>query len=69
MILTEEPIALYKLLKLENLAASGGEAKHAIAQGLVRVNQKTETRKRKKIFSGDRVEFAGQHFRVQLGEK
>lgn len=69
MIITEEPIALYKLLKLENLTASGGEAKYVIAQGMVRVNQKTETRKRKKIFAGDLVEFAGRQFRVQVQGK
>jgi ribosome-associated protein len=66
VIITEEPIALYKLLKLENLTASGGEAKYVISEGMVRVNQKTETRKRKKIFAGDLVEFAGRQFRVQV---
>jgi ribosome-associated protein len=66
VIISEEPIALCNLLKLENLTASGGEAKYVIAQGMVRVNQKTETRKRKKIFSGDVVEFAGRQFRVQV---
>ncbi|MFW6283894.1 MAG: RNA-binding S4 domain-containing protein [Desulfosalsimonas sp.] len=68
VIITEEPIALCNLLKLENLTASGGEAKHVIALGMVRVNQKTETRKRKKIFAGDLVEFAGRQFRVQVRE-
>lgn len=66
MIITEEPIALCNLLKLENLTASGGEAKYVISEGMVRVNEKTETRKRKKIFSGDMVEFAGRQFRVQV---
>lgn len=66
VIITEEPIALCNLLKLENLTASGGEAKHVIGQGMVRVNQNTETRKRRKIFSGDVVEFAGRQFRVRV---
>ncbi|MFO7859925.1 MAG: RNA-binding S4 domain-containing protein [Desulfosalsimonas sp.] len=66
VIITEEPIALHKLLKLENLTASGGEAKYVISEGMVRVNQQTETRKRKKIFAGDLVEFAGRQFRVQV---
>ena len=53
------PIELYKILKLEGLVQSGGEAKHAIADGLVTVNGEAETRKRKKIVSGDRIGFAG----------
>ena len=53
------PIELYKILKLEGLVQSGGEAKHVIADGLVTVNGEVETRKRKKIVSGDCVEFAG----------
>ena len=55
--ITEEFIELYKLLKFENLAASGGEAKYVISEGHVRVNGQVETRKRKKIFAGDVVEF------------
>jgi ribosome-associated protein len=49
-------VELVKILKFENLAASGGEAKHFIAQGLVRVNGIIETRKRKKIYPGDTIE-------------
>jgi ribosome-associated protein len=60
----EEPIELYKILKLENLVQSGGEAKFVIVQGLVQVNGEVETRKRKKIFAGDVIEFAGE--RIQL---
>lgn len=59
-----QPIELYQLLKLADLAASGGEAKFAIAQGQVRVNGQVETRKRKKIVAGDLVEFAGESMRV-----
>ena len=50
---------LYKILKFNNLVQSGGEAKHVIAEGLVKVNGETETRKRKKIQSGDIIEFNG----------
>ena len=64
-----EPIELYKILKIENLAQSGGEAKHAIADGFVRVNGVVETRKRKKILSGDVVEFEGIKLRVRLKRK
>ena len=41
-------IELDKLLKRENLAASGGEARALIDQGLVRVNGEVETRRRRK---------------------
>lgn len=62
----KEPIELYKILKFEGLAASGGEAKTAIAEGQVRVNGELETRKRKQIVAGDRVEFAGETIVVTL---
>ena len=52
-------IELYKLLKRENLTASGGEAKFVISEGMVQVNGRTETRKRNKIVAGDIVTFNG----------
>ena len=61
-----EPVELYKLLKFHGLASSGGEAKMIIGDGLVAVNGEIETRKRKKIVSGDVVVFAGESFRVKL---
>lgn len=57
--LTQVPVELYKILKFENLAASGGEAKYLIADGFVRVNGEVETRKRRKIYPGDRIEMEG----------
>jgi len=66
MEITEEPIELCRILKFENMVASGGEAKHVIAEGLVKVNGEVETRKRKKIFSGDIIEFGNQKIRLQL---
>ena len=59
------PIELYKILKLEGLVQSGGEAKHVIAEGRVTLNGEVETRKRKKIRSGDRIEFAGTLLRIE----
>ncbi len=55
----DEYIELYKLLKLANLAASGGEAKYMISEGLVRVNGEVDTRKRRKTRVGDTVECEG----------
>jgi len=65
----EEPIELYKLLKLANMAASGGEAKMLIGEGLVKVNGMVETRKRKKIVDGDIIDLDGEQVQVSLPEK
>ena len=64
--ISEEPIELYKILKLENMVDSGGEAKYVISEGQVILNGKVETRKRKKIFSGDVVEFGKMKIRIQV---
>ena len=60
VVLEKQPVELCKILKFENLVMSGGEAKYVISQGMVMVNGKVETRKRKKITAGDIVEFHGQ---------
>ena len=56
-------------MKFENIVASGGEAKHVISEGPVRVNGEVETRKRKKIFSADVVEFGEEKIRVQVKDE
>jgi ribosome-associated protein len=66
--ISEEPIELYKILKFENMVDSGGEAKHVISEAAVLVNGMIETRKRKKIFSGDIVEFQGEKILVRAKE-
>lgn len=62
--LKQEPVELYKILKFEGLLPSGAEAKKAIASGLVLLNGQTETQKRKKIVSGDEIEFNGEVLKV-----
>ena len=64
--ITSEPVELYKILKFEGMVASGGEAKLVISEGLVLVNGKVETRKRKKIVAGDIIEFAQEKIHIQL---
>lgn len=61
-----EPVELYKILKFEALASSGGEAKMVIADGLVEVNGEVETQKRKKIISGDVIKFADEVLLVRF---
>jgi len=55
LTINDDYIELYKILKIENMAASGGEAKFLIGEGLVRVNGEVETRKRRKTRPGDIV--------------
>ena len=62
--LESEFVELYKILKFEGLADSGGNAKQAIAEGRVSVNGEIETRKRKKIKAGDQIDFIDHHIDV-----
>ena len=64
--ITREPVELYKILKFESMVASGGEAKMVIAEGLVKVNGEVETQKRKKIMSGDMIEFNNEKLLIKL---
>lgn len=64
--ITKEPVELYKILKFEGIVSSGGEAKTVIENGLVQVNGEVETRKRKKIVSGDIIEFGEEKLHIQL---
>jgi len=63
---SREPIELYKILKFEGMVASGGEAKAAVASGQVLVNGEIETQKRKKIVSGDTIEFGEDKICIKL---
>ena len=54
-----EFIELNKLLKFLRFAGSGGEANQLIDSGDVMVNDEVETRRRKKLRAGDKVEFMG----------
>lgn len=60
-------IKLGQLLKLANLVSSGVEAKVVIQDGLVKVNGEVETRRGKKIYPQDVVEYQGQEVTV-IGE-
>jgi ribosome-associated protein len=60
VVVAETPIELCQFLKFGGLIGSGGQAKQAIASGVVLLNGAVETRKRKKLAAGDRVTFEGQ---------
>lgn len=64
--ITKEPVELYKILKFEGMVNSGGQAKSVIEEGLVSLNGKVETQKRKKIVSGDVISLWDDTIKVQL---
>lgn len=59
-------IKLDQFLKQMQVAASGGHAKVMVQGGEVQVNGEVETRRGRKLVTGDRVEVAGQRFVVDL---
>ena len=63
--LTQEFIELNKLLKFESVISSGAEAGVVISEGMVKVNNEVETRKRKKLRSGDIVVFENVQINIQ----
>ncbi|UTA48442.1 RNA-binding S4 domain-containing protein [Simiduia sp. 21SJ11W-1] len=64
VVITREPVELYKILKFEGLCASGAEAKNAVAAGLVQVNGEQELRKRRQIVGGDVIAFEGETLKI-----
>ena len=66
--LSREPTELYKILKFESMVTSGGEAKAAVASGQVLVNGESEIQKRKKIVSGDTIEFGEEKIVLKLSD-
>lgn len=55
--LKDDFIKLGQLLKAAGLCENGVEAKYDIAEGLVKVNGETETRRGRKITEGDIVNY------------
>tara|TARA_B110000977_G_scaffold43147_1_gene58387 strand:- start:551 stop:937 length:387 start_codon:yes stop_codon:yes gene_type:complete len=64
--ITDDSVELYKILKFEGMASSGGEAKALIASGQVIVNHGVERQKRKRIVPGDVIEFDNDKIYIQL---
>ena len=60
-----EFIKLDSFLKLAGACGTGGEAKMAIADGLVRVNGEPCLMRGKKLRAGDEVAFDGALYRVE----
>lgn len=65
--ISDDFIKLGQLLKLAGLVSSGVEAKVVIQNGEVTVNGEIDTRRGKKIYPQDVVEYKGQQVTV-IGE-
>lgn len=63
--LRDEFIKLGQALKATGLVESGVDAKEVIVQGLVVVNGEIETRRGRKLYDGDEVEFDGDKISIQ----
>jgi ribosome-associated protein len=64
---TSQPtIQLDQFLKVMGIAQTGGQAKLLIQSGEVQLNGVIETRRRKKLVTGDRVTTMGETFTVDL---
>jgi len=62
----DQVIRLGQVLKAFGLVATGGEAKHLIQSGEVRVNDEVETRRKRQLCAGDVVTVGDQSFVVEF---
>ena len=67
VVISDDFIKLGQLLKLANMVSSGVEAKIVIQNGEVKVNGEIDTRRGKKIYPNDVVEYKGQQVTI-IGE-
>ena len=63
--LKDEFIKLGQALKAAGLVEAGAEAKDVIQDGLVKVNGEVDTRRGKKLYNGDVVEFDGEEIKIE----
>jgi len=66
-LIQDAQIRLDQYLKWQGVVRSGGEAKYLIQTGQVRVNGAVETRRTKKLRSGDVVQIGDREFTVHFG--
>lgn len=62
---SDEFIKLGQALKKAGMEDSGVDAKYDIQNGLVKVNGETDTRRGKKLYQGDIVEYNGEQVRIE----
>lgn len=63
--LKDEFIKLGQALKAAGLVETGAETKDVIQDGLVKVNGEVDTRRGKKLYNGDVVEFDGEEIKIE----
>ena len=61
----DEFIKLGQALKAAGFVESGVEAKDVILDGLVTVNGEVDTRRGKKLYDGDIVEYDGEQIKIE----
>ena len=62
--ISTEYITLGQFLKLCNAVDGGGEAKVVIGEGLVSVNGEVDTRRGRKLYENDVVDYNGDTYQV-----
>ena len=60
----EDYITLGQFLKIADLIASGGEAKHFLHSNILLVNEEEENRRGRKLHKGDHIQIAGQTYEI-----
>ncbi|NCB93418.1 MAG: RNA-binding S4 domain-containing protein [Clostridia bacterium] len=63
--LRDEFIKLGQALKAGNMVQDGVEAKIVIQDGLVKVNNEVDTRRGRKLYDGDTVQYNGQEIKIE----
>ena len=63
--LREDFIKLGQALKAAGFVENGADAKLEINEGLVKVNGETETRRGRKLYDGDTVEYNGEKIEIK----
>lgn len=63
--MTGEYIQLLQLIKVMRWMNSGGEGKHLVDDGLIKLNGEVETRYRAKLKPGDVVEYNGKKIKIE----
>lgn len=68
MTTTNKTITLNQFLKFVGIAQTGGQAKMMIQSGDVQVNGTVDTRRGRKLITGDRVTVGSQTFDVDVSQ-
>ena len=65
----DEFIKLGQPRQLADLVSDGVEAKYVISDGLVKVNGEVDTRRGRKVYTGDTISYNGQDVKVLSGKE